>query len=1169
MKGDFSRDNFHPSKHYTGVLRQQGRVDLDSDWNEETQILQYLRGTLAADSIGQSGAPRSGGGFAISLSGNGQDLTISPGRIYVEGTLCELEAPATYLNQPDYPDPPALDPENGRTDLVYLDVWQRHLSAIEDPSIREPSLGGPDTTTRLQTVWQVKVSKGTVSDEEEECRAQERPGAWVVSGRVIDAEGRPVSGLRVQVFDRNFLWDDLIETTDTDENGCFEVVYDESRFRDYVERAPDLYVRVRDRRDRQLYRSPSIRCEAGRVEYFPIVLGEEPYLLPPEGNGQGGHEAVDGRQPDHLWTPPESGGGQLSTRAAPAPWTATGRQAEGRTGFYRGDGNHLYRVEIHRVSDGDNGPTFKWSRDNGSRAFRVQATLGQNPLKVRLESLGGDPLKELRTGDWVEVLSEDSELIGQRGHLAKIDEIHWGEQTITLNTGPGGFPGPGRAEAIRRWDQKADDDTSLEEGACPLREDTWIELEDGVQIRFQGGQTQPYRAGDYWTFTARSATRTVEELVDAPPQGIRHHYCRLALITWHVDGGGSVSAEVHDWRWPFRPLTATTVCTVTVGDGRHSTGDFGDIRAAIRATAGMERPVEVCILPGQYDLQRPIQVAGRDDLTIRGCSAGTRIRGPYRGPALRLVNCERPMLKSLSIEAWSAEAALEVNASRAVRVEGCLLDNATGPALVVSEGAEVEVASSRLDSDAWIQASGVRIAENRLSGVWIRDGSSRVLVRGNEISSGWGPGVALGVLSRDEEPWAEATGVTEVEIVGNRIIGTGNSGIVTVDRTLQQERGLGGLEDITIADNKIVGCAWRPPTGPLELMTQGGVVLSEASGVRIHGNRIANNGKGPACGIFLYSCQDLDVTGNVIEENGAPDEDYEGWRGQLELRAGIAALFVPGASTDAIHRQSSSDRRRASWASAPAACIRDNTVGSPAGHALVIIAAGSVLVSGNSLISRGATRPSDPSQNEEAEGHLERYLLNRLLQSAACVLVYNVGRTALVADARPNLPRFRTDIYAEYDPEVGIPSSAFRTSLPDGRVLFHDNQVTLQATLGLPPVDFLAPGAPRFSAGSVALFSSDDVSLQGNQVLTEVAGEDVFANVVAVAPTVRASGNRFTELPGQVQLSYLSMGRMGITTENQATHGLFTWTAEAIDVHNHSWITGRMHPRSIGQGDER
>ena len=35
MKGDFSRLTFDPTKHFSGVRMQQGRVQLDADWNEQ------------------------------------------------------------------------------------------------------------------------------------------------------------------------------------------------------------------------------------------------------------------------------------------------------------------------------------------------------------------------------------------------------------------------------------------------------------------------------------------------------------------------------------------------------------------------------------------------------------------------------------------------------------------------------------------------------------------------------------------------------------------------------------------------------------------------------------------------------------------------------------------------------------------------------------------------------------------------------------------------------------------------------------------------------------------------------------------------------------------------------------------------------------------------------
>jgi hypothetical protein len=33
-RGDFTRDTFNPLKNFSRVLMQQGRVQLDADWNE-------------------------------------------------------------------------------------------------------------------------------------------------------------------------------------------------------------------------------------------------------------------------------------------------------------------------------------------------------------------------------------------------------------------------------------------------------------------------------------------------------------------------------------------------------------------------------------------------------------------------------------------------------------------------------------------------------------------------------------------------------------------------------------------------------------------------------------------------------------------------------------------------------------------------------------------------------------------------------------------------------------------------------------------------------------------------------------------------------------------------------------------------------------------------------
>jgi hypothetical protein len=171
MKGDFSRFTFDPRKRYTGVRLQQGRVQLDADWNEQLDIAGHLRRILARDLIGSGGAPSTGGGFDITAGSDDQNpLLISPGRYWVDGLLCENEAasPVSVNQQPDLPG--VIVPGRPNTTdwtagwyMAYLDVWERQVTALEDSDLLELALGGPDTATRTRIVWQVRLIR--VGDE--------------------------------------------------------------------------------------------------------------------------------------------------------------------------------------------------------------------------------------------------------------------------------------------------------------------------------------------------------------------------------------------------------------------------------------------------------------------------------------------------------------------------------------------------------------------------------------------------------------------------------------------------------------------------------------------------------------------------------------------------------------------------------------------------------------------------------------------------------------------------------------------------------------------------------------------------------------------------------------------------------------------------------------------
>lgn len=162
MAGDYSRQTHDPRKRFASVLMQQGRVQVDADWNEQAAIVLARARTQARDTFGRAAVSRfsTDQAFRIGIvAGPPRDLSIEPGRMYVEGHLAEAFAadgtPISYLRQPFLPEPPPL-PSSGGT-IVFLDVWQREVTWVEDPALLDVALGGVDTAARLQTVWQVRV----------------------------------------------------------------------------------------------------------------------------------------------------------------------------------------------------------------------------------------------------------------------------------------------------------------------------------------------------------------------------------------------------------------------------------------------------------------------------------------------------------------------------------------------------------------------------------------------------------------------------------------------------------------------------------------------------------------------------------------------------------------------------------------------------------------------------------------------------------------------------------------------------------------------------------------------------------------------------------------------------------------------------------------------------
>lgn len=99
---------------------------------------------------------------------DGTRVTITAAVTTVVGTRVRVRRINSLRHQPDRftMDPFAADPLDpaGTSPLtagayrVELDAWYRHLSPIEDPSIREVALGDAESATRVRVVWQLRLT---------------------------------------------------------------------------------------------------------------------------------------------------------------------------------------------------------------------------------------------------------------------------------------------------------------------------------------------------------------------------------------------------------------------------------------------------------------------------------------------------------------------------------------------------------------------------------------------------------------------------------------------------------------------------------------------------------------------------------------------------------------------------------------------------------------------------------------------------------------------------------------------------------------------------------------------------------------------------------------------------------------------------------------------------
>ncbi len=494
-------------------------------------------------------------------------VTVSAGRYYVDGILCENEETVPFDRQPD--NPGAEFPRERGVFLFYLDVWERAIGAIEDPELREIALGGSDTTTRARTLAQVKWLPLAAPAEGID------PGALPEWRRLLGRERlRGRLRARCRPFVGSSLGNDLYRVEVHHGGACLG-----------GSRAVDG--------DGAAAAQVAGDGKELRFEAWPggFAAGQAVEVHAGDGAVSAGEPAV-------------------VVEVDPANRRLVlDRQLELRGA-----------AEVRRLA------TFKWSRHNAALVFPI-ARLEAGARVVNLDA-SAQGLGELCSGAWVEVVDDLSVLRREPGHLCRVEAVDGSRSEITLVTPPPPRVGtdPALHPLLRCWDQTAGEELAAQ--GLNLARKGWHQLEQGIQVWFEGDGA--YRGGDYWWLVARKLAQDIEwprddgdEPLALAPDGVAHRYAPLALMTLSEDG-----FRLDDLRQIFQPMAAGAVSKAgDVMDGALAvrgdvavTGDLevegqariGEIfgRLCGQDMVGTAQLIDGAVTPGKLSLEVGVVPAG-------------------------------------------------------------------------------------------------------------------------------------------------------------------------------------------------------------------------------------------------------------------------------------------------------------------------------------------------------------------------------------------------------------------------------------------------------------------------------------------------------------------------------------------------------------------------------
>jgi hypothetical protein len=1182
---DNSRYTFNPWKNFSGVVMEQGRVQLDADWNE--WLAEFSRriqaGTL--DLYGHAAyPPTTPWAFLIAATtGTPNTVTIGLGRMYVDGLLAENHgepktaswdtALAELSGTPQPPDltkpnpnpidftkqpylPHAILPTGNGSYLIYLDVWTRELTYLEDPHLVDIAVG-VDTTGRLQTVWQVKYLANT--------------SGWTCA--------TPDSQIPYPAQSTGLLTTDVVPNPTA--GPC--CLTDGTGFTGL---------------ENQFY----------RVEIH---------------QGGKGSDTPDSKTATFKWsrenasvetsvTAITSVLNSVHLKASQLALTSLGRDQV--LGFKNGDW-------IELLDD--------WSELWGNPGVLAQIdSVTVSPPSITLTSVVDTSISQPATGTPPTFPVDANFMTDPKRHT----RIRRWDQSGIVHDVKG-----------NQWC-----DLSKTGGAIPVpAADTTLVLESGITVQF-GAAGANFNVADFWNFAARTADGSVEKLHVAPTRGIHHHYTKLSVVTfssptatypdcrtpvtvseesnccccsYSVGDGVNSVGQYTSIQQAINTLPASggEVC-ILPGRYFEYVSIVGLKDVVIRGCGAQTRLASPTMSPGgaskpgkagssansESGLTAILTVIDSSNVEL-SCFAveaadnevGVLLDGlPGDATGIRGFPSNITISDTfLTASTLPALAAINVDLLMCTGNRIAMKDTSGQWAAVYLSGDEIHFEKNWVgledaaNAATWMPASVVADLQSNFSkapgggssllangGIQIAGGSTDVFVLDNEIEGGLRNGINLGslvlsfqgsstgqpiqgLLATPPDPAStqftlQLPSFVQTKQGSAQLVSGGTLQNVLISRNRIRNMGLCGIgpvgffnlnasievitiQSLTISENTISSSlqdALQPiERGGLFALGYGAICIPDVQNLIVRDNTITDFGDKPGarvCGVYVLNGEQVEIGRNQILETRDWTASGRQQSHSQAAQAGIEVTLVTPPPLDPSTGKSSfgeGDNTPLYQPGLPALRVENNVVRVPLGLALDVFGFGPFSIVSNHFSSGGTVQVGGDLNNL---GFAGGEFGSRFYASVLTVSILNYGAAIEVDNPATSFK----ELFNNGSPsELKIADRALSSS-SSGAVVFSDNICQLETR---------ASGIQGIT--SVGIFTLDHLNFANNHCWLD-GGATAVLDAFLLAGSLQVTANRLQEIGGSVLVSGLTYGVSNITTHNTSTFCLFALGAPTLSI---------------------